>query len=142
MGVVYNFSHLGMCPDPDCLFINPLVTSIEVDFGLRCIPEESMQCRYNYTVDYLDPEEDNLLASETRGLTRMEINNTVFNIYPSSLRDGLDEFENGVIVVITVSLIDGGDITRNTSISGGMLYIISMIANFDYLTTKTYIHTN
>ena len=121
-----------MCPDPDCLSITPLMKSIEVDFGLRCIPEESLQCRYNYTVDYFDPEEDNLLASETRGLTRMEINSTVFLIYPSSLRDGLLEFENGVIVVIIVSLIDGGDITQNTTIPGGMLYTISMIANCVY----------
>ena len=121
-----------MCPDPDCLFINPSNASIEVDFGLRCIPEESMGCRYNYSVDYFDPEEDNLLASETRGLTLMEINNTVFFIYPSSLRDGLNEFESGVIVVVIVSLIDGGDISQNTSIPGGMLYIISMISNCIY----------
>ena len=109
------------CPIPDCVSVTVLedLQTIEVDFRIMCLPVPRMECVYNYTVDFFTtPSQDVLLSSDSRVLSDMELNNTMFNVTPASLREGATSFEMGVFVVVSVG-IEGDSISGNATVPGG-----------------------
>ena len=113
-----SISDLSDCPEPDCVSITMTnQQTLTVDFGLRCL---LVDCQYNYTVEFFTPNDDILLASDSRTLTEFEVNQTQFQLSASLLRDEAESFEMGVVVVVAVFLVDANGTKGQYIINGGI----------------------
>lgn len=85
-------------------------------------------CQYNYTVEFFPPNSSVLLSSDNRMLTEIELNQTQFVLSPSLLREGVENFEMGVVVNVTISSLEFvNDTTGQFMIDGGMLVCVRKI---------------
>ena len=110
---------LDICPEPDCVALVNQSTTVKVDFGLRCLPTPSMDCQYNYTVEFYPLGQDVLLASDSQMLSNEELNQTSFMLSPMLLREGTESFEMGVVINVTVFRLSGGEISGQLITEGG-----------------------
>ena len=103
------------CPVPICVNVTVLddLSKVLVTFQLDCIPLESMNCVYNYTVSLSSPS-NFLLDSDGMELPHSSITNTSFTILPST-----NTFEEGIIITVAIQLINGNSSEGETVVPGG-----------------------
>lgn len=109
------FVGTSSCPNPICVNVTVLddLTEALITFQLDCIPPETMDCVYNYTVMLSTPS-DFLLYSDSMELPRSSVNNTRFTISPST-----NTFEEGITITVTIQLINGNSSEGETVVPGG-----------------------
>ena len=79
------------------------------------------ECTYFYMVDFLDGNSD-LLFSFLCVLTQEELTAGLFVITPDSLLAGLEQFEPGVGINVTLS-VDEDSISNFTNVPGGKMAV-------------------
>ena len=106
------------CPPPTSVMVSAVLTSANATFDLFCLPTGVISCLYNITTLFLDPR-GVALATNTGTLTDDEVNSMTVVLYPGDLRNGISEFDTGVVINVTMELVGSDESDTNTAMVPG-----------------------